>query len=278
MSNEHALSGRTLLMSGGSRGIGLAIAVRAAREGANVAFIAKTDDPDPRLPGTVHTAAAEIEAAGGQVLPIVGDIRDAAAVEDAVTKTVDRFGSVDIVVNNASALNLSGFGDLSVKRYDLMQSVNARGTFVLTTAALPHLLLSANARILTLSPPINTDPRWLAEYAPYTLSKYGMTMLTLGVAGQLGSKGITASCLWPRTFVATAAVANGANASEDLRGSRTPEVMADAAAIVLGLPPAEANGRCFVDEDVLHGAGVSDLSHYLAPGATEETLATDLFL
>ncbi|MGW1563025.1 SDR family oxidoreductase [Streptomyces sp. NPDC002144] len=278
MSTHRSLAGRTLLMSGGSRGIGLAIAVRAARDGANIAFIAKTAAPDPRLPGTVHTAAAEIEAAGGQVLPIVGDIRDDDVIAGAVARTVDRFGGIDIVVNNASAIALTGIGELPLKRYDLMQDINARGTFALTSAALPHLLNSSAPRVLTLSPPLNLDRRWLARHAPYTVSKYAMTMLTLGVAEQYRDQGIGAGCLWPRTLVATAAVQNIVGGDGGMRASRRPEIMADAAAVVLTLPTAEVNGQCYVDEDVLRAAGVSDLSRYLHDGATEENLETDLFL
>ncbi|MZG15526.1 SDR family NAD(P)-dependent oxidoreductase, partial [Streptomyces sp. SID5914] len=202
---EGALPGRTVLMSGGSRGIGLAIAVRAARDGANIAFIAKTDTPDPRLPGTVHTAAAAIEAAGGEALPIVGDIRDDDVIAAAVEQTVDRFGGIDILVNNASAIALQGFGELPLKRYDLMLDVNARGTFALMSAALPHLLKSPDPRVLTLSPPLNLDRKWLAVHAPYTVSKYAMTMLTLGLSEQYRAHGLVADCLWPATLIATAA-------------------------------------------------------------------------
>jgi citronellol/citronellal dehydrogenase len=278
MPTQRPLTGRTLLMSGGSRGIGLAIALRAARDGANIAFIAKTDTPDPRLPGTVHTAAAEIEAAGGQALPIVGDIRDDDAIAGAVATTVDRFGGIDIVVNNASAIALAGIGELPLKRYDLIQDINARGTFALTSAALPYLLKSSAARVLTLSPPLALDRRWLAEHAPYTVSKYAMTMLTLGVAEQYRDQGIAAACLWPRTLAATAAVQNVVGGDAGMRASRRPEIMADAAAIVLALPATEANGQCYVDEDVLRSAGVSDFSGYLHDGATEDNLETDLFL
>lgn len=278
MSTPRPLAGRTLLMSGGSRGIGLAIAVRAARDGANIAFIAKTGEPDPRLPGTVHTAAAAIEEAGGQALPIVGDIRDDDTITDAVAETVARFGGIDIVVNNASAIALTGIGELPVKRYDLIHDINSRGTFALTSATLPYLRKSSAPRLLTLSPPLNLDRRWLAHHAPYTVSKYAMTMLTLGVAEQFREQGVAASCLWPRTLVATAAVQNVVGGDESMRSSRRPEIMADAAAAVLALPAAEANGQCFVDEDVLRATGVTDFSRYLHHGATEESLETDFFL
>ncbi|MGY4711514.1 SDR family oxidoreductase [Mycolicibacterium sp. CBM1] len=273
-----ALSGRTLFITGGSRGIGLAIAIRAAQDGANIAFVAKTDVPDPRLPGTVHTAAAAIEEAGGRALPIVGDIRDEDVVAEAVAKAYKHFGGIDIVVNNASAIALSGFGDLSMKRYDLIQSINARGTFAVISAALPHLLESPHAHVLTLSPPLNPDPRWLAEYAPYTISKYGMTMLTLGLAEQYRSHPLSANCLWPKTLIGTAAVQNIVAADGGLQSSRRPEIMADAAALVLGQAPGAATGQTLIDEDLLRASGVSDFGRYLCDGATEQSLQRDLFI
>ncbi|MFZ2242586.1 MAG: SDR family oxidoreductase [Gordonia amarae] len=274
------LSGSTLLMSGGSRGIGLAIAVEAARLGANIAFIAKTGTPDPRLPGTVHTAAAEIEAAGGKVLPIIGDIRDESAIDSAVAATVERFGGIDIVVNNASAINLGGFGELTLKRYDLIQSINARGTFALITSSLPHLLRSPRPRVVTLSPPLNPDPAWFGAHAAYTVSKYSMTMLTVGLAEQFRDAGMAASCLWPATFISTAAVHNllTSDGEDALSTSRTPQIMADAAGILLTAPAADVNGKCFLDEDILRGAGSTDLSQYLNPGAAEDNLRPDLFV
>jgi citronellol/citronellal dehydrogenase len=272
------MSGRTLLMSGGSRGIGLAIALRAARDGANIAFIAKTDKPDPRIPGTVHTAAAEIQAAGGNALPILGDIRDDNAVADAVTRTVDEFGSIDIVINNASAIALQGFGELPIKRYDLMLDVNARGTFALTSAALPHLLRSPHPRVLTLSPPLNLDPKWLAEHAPYTVSKYAMTMLTLGLAAQYCDAGMVANCLWPATLIATAAVRNVVAGEAGMRAARRPEIMADAAAVLLTQPAPAPTGNCYIDAEVLQAAGITDLSPYAYDGAAEQDLAPDLFI
>lgn len=265
-------------MSGGSRGIGLAIAVKAAREGANVAFIAKTDAPDPRLPGTVHTAAAEIEAAGGQVLPIVGDIRDDATVADAVAKTVERFGGIDYVVNNASAIALQGFGDLSPKRYDLMQDINARGTFLLISAALPYLLKAPDGRVVSLSPPLNPDPYWLKHHAPYTLSKYAMSMLTIGLAEQYRDRGIVANCLWPATLIATVAVQNIVGGDAGIRASRRPEIMADATAVLLTRPASEGTGQCCVDEDVLRASGVTDFSGYAFDPTNTEPLQKDYFL
>jgi citronellol/citronellal dehydrogenase len=265
-------------MSGGSRGIGLAIAVRAAREGANVAFIAKTDEPDPRLPGTIHSAAAEIEAAGGQALPIRGDIRDDETVAKAVGQTVERFGGIDIVVNNASAITLQNVGELPAKRYDLMLDINARGTFSLTSLAIPHLTESDNAHVLTLSPPLNLDRRWLAHHAPYTVSKYAMTMLTLGVAESRRDAGIAANCLWPRTLIATAAVQNLLGGDASMAGARTPEIVADAAREVLVRASRECTGNTLIDEDVLRDAGVEDFSKYRFGSGSEDDLALDIFL
>jgi citronellol/citronellal dehydrogenase len=265
-------------MSGGSRGIGLAIAVRAAADGANVALIAKTDRPDPRLPGTIHTAAAEIERAGGKALPVVGDIRDDEQVEAAVAATVERFGGIDAVVNNASAINLASIGDLPAKRYDLMLDINARGTFLLTSLALPHLLRSPNPHVLTLSPPLDPDRRWLRDHAPYTVSKYAMTMLTLGVAEHYRDQGVAANCLWPRTTIATAAIRNIVGGPAAMAVSRRPEIMADAAYQVLVRPAAEYSGQTLIDEDVLRAAGVTDFARYRYEGAEEEQLQSDIFL
>jgi citronellol/citronellal dehydrogenase len=270
--------GKTIIMSGGSRGIGLAIAVRAARDGANVAIMAKTDQPDPRLPGTIHTAAAEIEAAGGSALPILGDVRDEDAVAAAVNQTVERFGGIDIVVNNASAINLANIGDLPAKRYDLMLDINARGTFVLTSLALPHLAKSDNPHVLTLSPPLNLDRRWLAAHAPYTVSKYAMTMLTLGVAESRRDEGIAANCLWPRTLIATAAVQNLLGGAESMAGSRKPEIVADAAQVILSRPSRECTGNTFIDDEVLAEAGITDLSGYRYTGDSDADLQLDIFL
>lgn len=265
-------------MSGGSRGIGLAIAVRAARDGANVALIAKTDQPDPRLPGTIHTAAAEIEQAGGRALPILGDIRDEETVANAVAQTVETFGGIDIVVNNASAITLQTVGELSAKRYDLMLDINTRGTFVLTSLALPHLLRSDNAHVLTLSPPLNLDRRWLRDHAPYTVSKYGMTMLTLGVAESRRDEGVAANCLWPRTLIATAAVQNLLGGDASMAGARTPEIVADAAREILIRSSRECTGNTFVDEDVLREAGITDFARYRFGSGSEDDLQTDIFL
>jgi citronellol/citronellal dehydrogenase len=263
-------------MSGGSRGIGLAIAKRIAADGANVAIIAKTDQPHPKLPGTVHTAAAEIEEAGGKALPIVGDVRDDAQVEAAVAKTVETFGGIDIVVNNASAINLAPIADLEPKRYDLMLNINVRGTFLLTRMAMPHLRKSDHAHVLTLSPPLSADPKWLRGHAAYTVSKMGMTMLTLGVAADEADNGVAANALWPRTLIATAAVQNLLGGDEAMKRARTPEIYADAAYEIVSRDPKECTGNAYIDDEVLAEAGVTDLGKYdAAPGAE---LALDLFV
>ncbi|TCK23021.1 SDR family oxidoreductase [Pseudonocardia endophytica] len=254
------LQGRTIVMSGGSRGIGLAILLAAARQGANAVILAKTDQPDERLPGTVHTAVAEIEQAGGRAVAVVGDVREEADVERAVATAVESFGGVDIVINNASALNLTGTAEVTPKRYDLMQSINSRGTYLLTRACLPHLQKSSDAQILTLSPPINLDPAWLGRFPPYMLSKYGMTLLTLGFAAEFAGS-VRANCLWPQTTIATAAVVNLLGGEEAASKARSPEIMADAAVALL-TDPALPTGRVLIDEDALAESGVTDLSGY----------------
>ena len=269
------LSGKVLFVSGGSRGIGLAIALRAARDGAKIALIAKTAEPHPKLEGTVYTAAEQIEAAGGEALPVVGDIRGEDQVAAAVAQSVERFGGIDVVVNNASAISLAPMRDLEVKRYDLMQDINARGTFVVTKACLPHLRASDHAHVLTLSPPLSADPRWLRGHSAYTLSKMGMTMLTLGVAEDEADAAVAANCLWPRTMIATAAVENlGGEAAMAM--SRQPEIMADAAYEILRRDPSECTGNTFIDDDVIVEAGVAELEQYaVAPGGE---LGLDLFV
>jgi citronellol/citronellal dehydrogenase len=271
------LEGKTIFISGGSRGVGLAIARRAARDGANVALVAKTDEPHPKLPGTIHTAAEEIRDAGGLALPIVGDIRDADAVSDAVEQAVEEFGGIDIAVNNASAINLLGTEELEVKRYDLMQEINVRGTFVVTKACLPHLKRAENPHVLTLSPPLNLDPKWFAEHVGYTISKYNMSMLTLGWAEEFCEEGIAFNSLWPRTMIATAAVMNLLGGEEAMAQSRTPEILADAAHAILARPSRECTGNFFIDEEVLAEEGVTDLERYRADPQGGE-LAVDLFL
>jgi citronellol/citronellal dehydrogenase len=271
------LAGLTMLMSGGSRGIGLDIATRAARDGANVVLLAKTAEPQPRLAGTVHTAAAQIEAAGGQALAVVGDVRNDDDVARAVAAAVDRFGGVDIVVNNASALDLRPTREIDMKKYDLMQDINARGTFLLSKTAIPHLERSAHAHVLTLSPPLDLRPKWAGAYLAYTMAKYGMSLVTLGLAEELREAGIAANSLWPRTTIATAAVANLLGGAEALAGSRTPAIMADAAYAVLVRDPRSCTGNFFIDEEVLAQEGVTDLEAYRTePG--DCLLEADLFL
>src|SRR6476620_3269690 len=231
-----SLQGRTILMSGGSRGIGLAIALRAARDGANIALLAKTDSPHPKLEGTVHTAAEQIREAGGQALPIVGDVRNDDDITEAVLKTQGEFGGIDIVVNNASVIDLSRSLELGAKKYDLMQDVNVRGTFMLSRAAVPILKDAENPHILSLSPPLNLSPKWLGAHTGYTLAKYGMTMVTLGLAAEFAKDGIAANTLWPRTTIATAAVQFALGGDMMMKVSRTPDIYADAAYEVLTRP------------------------------------------
>jgi len=273
------LAGKTILMSGGSRGIGLAIALRAARDGANVAILAKTDTPHPKLEGTVHTAAEAIREAGGNALPIVGDVRNDDDVTEAVLQTQGEFGGIDIVVNNASVIDLSRSLDLSTKKYDLMQDVNVRGTFMLSRAAIPMLKEAENPHILSLSPPLNLSPTWLGAHTGYTLAKYGMTMATLGFAAEFAADGIAANTLWPRTTIATAAVQFALGGDRMMKVSRTPEIYADAAYEVLTKPSREYTGQTLIVEDVLRDAGVTDFSCYAAvPGTPDEALFPDIFL
>jgi citronellol/citronellal dehydrogenase len=262
------LAGKTMLVSGGSRGIGLAIAVRAARDGANVALIAKTDQPHPKLEGTIHTAAEEIEAAGGRALAIVGDIRDADRVAEAVEATVERFGGIDVCVNNASAIALLGTEQLEMKRYDLMQDINTRGTFLLSKCCIPHLREAENPHVLTLSPPLSLEERWAKDHVGYTIAKYGMSLCTLGMAAEFAADGIAFNSLWPRAIIATAAVQNLLGGDAAMAQARTPAVMADAAHAVLTRPSRECTGNFFLAEDVLVADGVTDLGRYAAsPGA-----------
>jgi citronellol/citronellal dehydrogenase len=271
------LAGKTMFISGGSRGIGLAIAVRAAADGANVALIAKTAEPHPKLEGTVYTAAEVIEQEGGQALPIVGDIRDDEQVSSAVAQAVERFGGIDICVNNASAINLSGTEALELKRYDLMQDINTRGTFTVSKACVPHLKQVSNPHVLTLSPPLSLDPKWFKGHVGYTISKYGMSMCTLGMAEEFREDGIAFNALWPRTLVATAAVQNLLGGDAAMKGSRKPEIMADAAHVILTRPSRETTGNFFLAEDVLADEGITDLSNYSYGGADSELIA-DLFV
>ena len=271
------LSGKTMVISGGSRGIGLAIALKAAADGANVALLAKTAEPHPKLEGTVHTAAAEIEDAGGNALAIVGDVRNDDDIASAVERAVERFGGIDICVNNASAINLAPTADLPMKAYDLMLDINVRGTFALSKACLPHLKQSKNGHILTLSPPISLEPKWLAPHTAYTIAKYGMTLAALGLAEELRPDGVASNALWPRTLVATAAVQNLLGGDAAMRMARTPAVYADAAYEVLTRDSREFTGRALLCEDVLKESGVTDFSVYSAAGDGAE-LGVDLFV
>lgn len=274
-----SLAGKTMLMSGGSRGIGLAIALRAAADGANVAIVAKTDTPHPKLEGTIHTAADAIREAGGQALAIHGDVRDDDDIARAVQQTVEAFGGIDIVVNNASVIDLSKSLDLAEKKYDLMQDVNVRGTFMLSRAAIPFLKQADNPHILSLSPPLNLSPKWLGGHTGYTLAKYGMTMATLGLGAEFADAGIAANTLWPRTTIATAAVQFALGGDAMMRVSRTPELCADAAYEVLNKPSREYTGQTLIMEDVLIASGITDFSSYAAvPGTPDDQLFPDLFL
>jgi len=279
MTEQKPLAGKTILMSGGSRGIGLAIALRAARDGANIALLAKTDTPHPKLEGTVHTAAAAIEEAGGHALPLVGDVRNENDITQAVLTTHGEFGGIDIVVNNASVIDLSGSLELATKKYDLMQDVNVRGTFLLSRAAVPMLKDAENPHILSLSPPLNLSPRWLGAHTGYTLAKYGMTMATLGMAAEFADAGIAANTLWPRTTIATAAVQFSLGGERMMAVSRTPEIYADAAYEVITRPARQYTGQTLIVEDVLADAGVTDLSGYAAvPGTPDSAMFPDIFL
>jgi citronellol/citronellal dehydrogenase len=267
------LGGKTLLISGGSRGIGESIAVKAAADGANVALLAKTAEPHPKLAGTLYTAAEAIEAAGGQALPIVGDVRDEESVAGAVAQTVEKFGGIDIVVNNASAIDLSDPETLAMKKYDLMQSINARGTFLLSRTAVPHLRKGTNPHVLTLSPPLTMDPKWFSQHLAYTMSKYGMSMVTLGMAERYKEDGIAFNSLWPRTLIATAAVEFIVGGEEAMKRSRTPAIMADAAYEILTRDSREFSGHFCIDDEILEGV---DLEQYKASPDAE--LQIDIFV
>ena len=257
-----SLRGKTLFITGASRGIGLAIGLRAARDGANVAVVAKTADPNPKLPGTIFTAAKEIEAAGGKALPIACDIRHEEQVQVAVAKTVETFGGIDILVNNASAISLTGTEMTEMKRYDLMHSINTRGTFLCSKLCIPHLKKAQNPHVLNLSPPLNMEERWFAPHVAYTMAKFGMSMCVLGMAGEYRSAGIAFNALWPRTTIATAAVNNLLGGAQMMKASRKPEIMGDAAHVIFSRPSRECTGNFFIDDDVLRSAGKTDLSEY----------------
>lgn len=270
-----SLAGKTLLVTGGSRGIGLAIAKRAAVDGANIIIAAKTSEPHPTLPGTIHTAAAEIEEAGGKALPLVCDIRDENAVKDAVEKGASEFGGIDIVVNNASAIALLGTEEVSMSRFDLMHQVNARGTFLVSKTCLPWLQKAENPHILTLAPPLNMVEKWFAPHVAYSMSKFGMSMCVLGMAGEFREQGIAVNALWPRTTIATAAV-NMLGGDELIMHSRKPDIMADAAYVILNRPSKEFTGFFCVDDSVLEDEGITDLSAYAVN--PELPLAPDFFV
>ena len=270
-----ALSGKTVFITGASRGIGLAMATRFARDGANIVVAAKTAEPNPKLPGTIFSAAKEIEAAGGQALPVVVDVRSEEAVQEAVDKAVQTFGGIDICVNNASAIMLVGTLDLSMKRYDLMHHVNTRGTFLVSKTCLPHLLKSNNPHILNNSPPLNMSPKWFGGHVGYTMAKYGMSMCVLGMAEEFKSKGVAVNALWPATGIATSAM-KMIGGVETLKGCRTPEIMADAAYAIVTKPSRECTGNFFIDDAVLAEEGVTDFEQYaVVPGAP---LMRDFFL
>jgi len=262
MVNSMSLKGKTLFITGASRGIGLAIALRAAADGANVAIAAKTVEAHPKLEGTIHTAAAAIAKAGGQALPLEVDVRNEAAVKDAIDRTAATFGGLDIVVNNASAISLTPVTQTDMKRFDLMQQINARGTFMVSKFAIPYLAKAANPHILMLSPPLDMKERWFAPSTGYTMAKFGMSMVVLGLAGELRARGIAVNALWPRTTIATAAIKNLLGGDEIMRRSRKPDILAEAAWRVFQKPAREFSGRFLIDDTFLAGEGVTDFDQY----------------
>lgn len=270
------MKGKTAFITGASRGIGKAIAMRLAKEGANIVVAAKTVEPHPKLEGTIYTAAEDIEKAGGKALPIRVDIRDEENVKSAIDKAAEHFGGIDILINNASAINLSNTEYMPMKRYDLIQSINVRGTYMVSKYAIPHLKKSDNAHILNLSPPINLDPKWFGMHLAYTISKYGMSMVALGLAEELKDEKVAANALWPKTAIATAAVRNLLGGEQMIESSRTTEIMSDAAYVILQRPAAECTGNFFIDEDVLREEGVTDFDKYAVN--LEKELMPDLFV
>ncbi|WP_454713883.1 SDR family oxidoreductase [Caulobacter segnis] len=271
-----SLKGKTLFVTGASRGIGLAIALRAARDGANIVIAAKTAEAHPKLPGTIYTAAKEIEAAGGQALPLVVDVREEANVQEAVEKAAAQFGGIDICVNNASAISLSGTLSTDMKRYDLMHQINTRGTFLTSKTCIPYLKKSANPHVLMLSPPLDMSPRWFGSHVAYTMAKFGMSMCVLGMAEEFKSDGIAFNALWPRTGIATAAIQFALTGEEGLRHCRTPEIMADAAYAIFNKPSRELTGQFLIDDSFLYGEGVRDFDQYKVDPAA--TLMPDFFV
>jgi citronellol/citronellal dehydrogenase len=262
-----SLAGKTLLVTGASRGIGLAIALRAAHDGANIAIAAKTVKPDPRLPGTIFTAAEEVEKVGGKALPLPCDIRDEQSVEKAVADTASKFGGIDILVNNASAISLTGTLATPMKRYDLMNQINARGTFMVSQKCIPHLLMAANPHVLNLSPPLDFDVKWFSGHPAYTLAKYSMSIYAWAMAAEFKDKGIAFNCLWPRTGIATAAIRNVLGGEEGMKRCRKPEIMADAAHAILSRRARSCTGNFFIDDEVLAAEGVTDFDRYaVSPG------------
>jgi len=270
------LKGKTLFVTGASRGIGLAIALKAARDGANVAIAAKTEAPHPKLPGTIYTAAQEIEKAGGRALPLVVDVRDEQAVKNAIDKTAGTFGSLDIVVNNASAIQLTGVTDTDMRRFDLMHQINTRGTFMVSKYAIPHLEKAANPHVLMLSPPLDIQEKWFAPHTGYSIAKYGMSLVVLGLAGELRPKGIAVNALWPRTTIATAAVKNLLGGDVLMRRSRSAEILADAAYRIFLKPARSFSGNFLIDDVFLAGEGVTDFEQYRID--PNEPLALDFFV
>jgi citronellol/citronellal dehydrogenase len=279
-SATRTLKGRSLFITGASRGIGLAIALRAARDGANVAIVAKTTEPHPKLPGTIFTAAAEIEAAGGRALPLATDIRDEDQVARAVERTVREFGGIDILVNNASAISLTDTAATEMRRFDLMHDVNTRGTFLCSKLCLPHLERAPNPHILTLSPPLNIEERWFAPHLAYSLAKFGMSLCVLGLAGELRVRGIAVNALWPRTVIGTAAlqVAMHGASADDLRRVRSPQILADAAYAILTRDSRSFSGHFCIDEEVLREEGITDFARYRAADVSDEDLLPDFFV
>ena len=274
--NRPSLKGKTVFITGASRGIGRAIALRAARDGAHVVIAAKTAAPHPRLPGTIHTVAGEVEAAGGEALAVEVDVRHEEQVDRAVDAAVERFGGIDVLVNNAGAIRLTGTADTPIRRFDLLIDVNLRATFLCTQRCLPHLRRSTNPHVLVLAPPIDLAARWLAPHLAYTISKYGMSMCTLGLAAELAAFGIAANSLWPKTMIGTAAVENLLGGTQVLAQCRQPSIVADAAHVILTQPSRAFTGRFCIDEDVLREAGVSDFSRYAVDPA--QAPALDIFV
>src|SRR5579862_6854178 len=271
-----SLEGKTLFVTGASRGIGLAIALRAARDGANVAIAAKTAEPHPKLPGTIYTAAEEIEAAGGKALPLIVDVRDEASVLSAVEQTAARFGGIDICVNNASAISLTGTLATDMKRYDLMHQINTRGTYLTSKACIPHLKRAANPHVLMLSPPLDMNPRWFAGHTAYSMAKFGMSMCVLGMSAEFAADGIAFNALWPRTGIATAAIKFALAGDEGLRHCRTVEIMADAAHAIFEKPAKDFTGNFLIDDSFLYEKGVRDFDQYRVDPATP--LMADFFV